>query len=174
MVDRVRSCSELTESTEGMVAQSEPATCAALESYLDAASDVQVGKDVGLHHSNVGRRKFRAASGEVEHAVDAFTGRQLLRMVRADAARGGRLLDHFVRDTSPLAPSGESAHALRCTREAIRRLMATTEDCYLASEDGDLTPSEAQCIAARLRVLAIAASAWLPHLDARAGEKAER
>lgn len=170
MVDRVRSCSQPAAPLPGVVAQSEPYTCAALEAYLDSASDVQAGRDMALHHSNVGRRKFRVTSGEVEHVVDAFTFRQGLRMVRADAARGGRLLDAVIRDVSPLAPMPDASQALQCTREGIRRLMATTEDCYLASEDGELTPSEAECIAARLRVLIASAGGWLPHLDARAAE----
>ncbi len=170
MVDRVRSCVTSTALAVAVVAQTEAVTCAALDAYIDATSDVQTGHDVGLHHSNVGRRKFRVTSGEAEHALDAFTARQFLRMVRADARNSGRLLDAFVRETSPAAPRGDASKAIECTRKAIRRLLATVEDCYEAAADGQVSPNEAEKVAARLRVLTIAATAWLPHLDARAAE----
>lgn len=171
MVDRARSSyANPTTPLPGVSAQTEAQTCAALDTYLNGTSQVQVGRDIALDHTNVGRRQYKVTSGEVEHALDAFTFRQGLRMVRADALRGGKLLDSFVREVSPLAPRADATKALDCTREAIRRLMAITEDCYLTTEDGILDPGEAELVAARLRQLIVAAGAWLPHLDARAEE----
>jgi len=146
----------------------------ALARYLSATSDVLIADDIGLHSANVGRRKLKILDGAADAELDAFTGRQVLRMAAADARRGGKLLDEIVRLCSPLAPSGNPDEALDVARQGIRRLLSTLESAVEATEDGELSPDEAEEVAARFRLLSIAVGAYLPHLDARAAQRGRK
>lgn len=138
---------------------------AAVAEHFNSRTLDEIGAAVGLNKSNVCRRV--SAALHPAKLMDAFTGRHLVGVIRADYQSGGRLmaeLERAVRGES----AGDAALAPSDLAEMARRKVAIAHRVMEAVQDGVVSPEEAAEIAALERCENIAATSWLANLDALA------
>lgn len=124
----------------------------------------QIAEDLDLDPSNVSRR-FSSAL-RPERLLDCFTGRQVLRMIAGDAARGGDLLDRLMRTVRGQG-EGDASAVPASARELERRCIAIVHAIVEAAADGAYSVDEAADITNRVRLLIMAAEgSVLPNFDA--------
>ena len=135
---------------------------AAIRRYLTESRDTQTGLVIDLHESNVGRRKIALTDGEYETAFDAFTGKQVVRIIIDSPVA----FDALARLRAPELGPGRTDLAPQNAQELIRRALLLAQEGVTSLTD--MTPAHARDLAARLRLFQSASAHWLANLDAMA------